>query len=73
MARSGDQMSQVIRTFWDPIVGRETLTNSSVKTAGEVINDLTDKIDQLTRRLEDLEIAYMELKMLGSDSGKIEK
>ena len=60
-----------IRAFWDPIVGRETLTNSSVKTAGEVINELIEKVELLEKQVKDLQTAYMEEKLLGKEPGKI--
>ncbi len=57
------------RAFWDTVSGREI--NATIKTYDDVINEMAEHIKRLTERIEHLETAYMELKMLGSDPGKI--
>lgn len=59
------------RAFWDPVKGQEI--ESNLKTHAEVLMEMNEMIKNLTERIENLETAYMELKMLGSDPGKIEK
>lgn len=63
------------RAFWDhesnqviPILE----DHNGFNTYESVVNDLRSQIERLEKRVEQLETAYMEDKMLGSDPGKIE-
>jgi prefoldin subunit 5 len=63
-------MAMNTRAFWDPNTNMEI--NATIKTYDELFREMTEHIKNLTERIERLETAYMELKMLGSDPGKIE-
>jgi hypothetical protein len=63
-------MAMNTRAFWDPNTSMEI--NATIKTYDELFREMTEHIKNLTERIERLETAYMELKMLGSDPGKIE-
>lgn len=59
------------RAFWDPNTMQEVV--GSFSTTTDMFRDMAATIADLQKRIEQLETAYMELKMLGSDPGKIEQ
>jgi len=60
-----------IRAFWDPESQQEVMT-AGIGNYSDVLQDMKSYIEKLEKRIEELETAYMEDKLLGSDSGKIE-
>lgn len=62
-----------VRQFWDTDKEQMFVDNGTgFQTYDSVLDHLNSQIEALKKRIEQLETAYMEDKMLGSDPGKIE-
>ena len=61
------------RAFWDHETNGVTYIEDDSTSMIDTVANMISKIEILEKRIEQLETAYMELKMLGSDPGKIEK
>ena len=61
-----------IRAFWDADSSREVYKAvDNHLTISEIINRLNSRVEELEKKVKDLEEAYMEEKLLGSTNGKI--